>query len=96
MNDLIAQYSAAIRSVGSPNLPFVRPSQWARHYAEIEPRLEAALGGICWDYPDRATVCAAVQLLDTLAGIDSTDSRRRQGIADGFREVAEMVESTNE
>lgn len=58
MSNLLAIYSAAIRRVGNPGSTFTRPSQWARYYADIEPRLESALGGICWDYPDRAAVCA--------------------------------------
>ena len=70
-------------------------NEWALHYAKREPHVEEALGGICWDYPDRAIVCAAIMLLDCLAGPDWNDVEgQRRALAKGFRNIADMIEST--
>lgn len=70
------------------------PADWARHYAVREPHVEESLGGICWNYHDRAIVCAAMMLLDCLAGPDFHDPEgQRRALAKGFRNIAAMIES---
>lgn len=69
------------------------PTEWADHYARREPHLEDALSGICWDYSDRAIVCATAMLLDGLAGPDFHDPvAQRKALAQGFRNIANMIE----
>lgn len=69
------------------------PTDWARHYAHREPHIEEALAGICWNYPDRAIVCATMMLLDSLAGPDFVDPEgQRRALAKGFRNIADMIE----
>lgn len=68
------------------------PTEWARHYAEREPNVEDALGGICWSYSDRETVCATMMLLDCLAGPDLVNRQgQRKALAKGFRNIADML-----
>lgn len=68
------------------------PTEWARHYGEREPNVEDALGGICWNYSDRAIVCATAMLLDSLAGPDLHDPQgQRKALAKGFRNIADML-----
>lgn len=72
------------------------PTDWARRYAHREPHVEEALGGICWNYPDRAIVCATMMLLDSLAGPDFIDpDGQRRALAKGFRNIADMIEQDN-
>lgn len=68
---------------------------WAERYAHQEHDLEEALGGICWDYPDRPIVAATALLLENLAGIDlHNPTAYRKTVADGFRQVADMIEES--
>lgn len=72
------------------------PTDWARRYAHREPHVEEALGGICWNYPDRAIVCATMMLLDSLAGPDLINPKgQRRALANGFRNIADMIEQDN-
>ena len=68
-------------------------SDWADYYAHREPILEEALGGICWDFRDRAIVAATTQILHSFAGTDLEHPKRhRAALAASLRTIADMIE----
>lgn len=93
MSDLQSNYHAACIKVLGPNADADYAQWWARRYAERENAIEDALGGICWDYPDRPNVCAAMMLLNEYAGVDMFNPQgHRAEIAKAFRRLANLID----